>query len=131
MLLPPSPAPHPPIPPAPCSVLYMSSRVIGAAHRFLVSYRERLAAAGFGPFDGGDTPSSGFIAVYLMLQACNNVTLYGFGLDAEDGQSQQYHYFHIFSPKHSKKKNSMNKVRPASSYIYTDLQTNIQIITSG
>eukprot|EP00873_Tetraselmis_striata_P017416 jgi/Tetstr1/437680/TSEL_000238.t1 len=91
------------------SVLYMSSRVIGAAHRFLVSYRERLAAAGFGPFDGGDTPSSGFIAVYLMLQACNNVTLYGFGLDAEDGQSQQYHYFHIFSPKHSKKKNSMNK----------------------
>jgi len=89
-------------------VLYMSSRVIGAAHRLLVSYRERMSASGIGPFEGGDTPSSGFIAMYLMLQACDTVTLYGFGLDAEGGEAQQYHYFHIFSPKHSKKKNSMN-----------------------
>mmetsp|Transcript_37441 Transcript_37441/g.105716 ORF Transcript_37441/g.105716 Transcript_37441/m.105716 type:complete len:442 (+) Transcript_37441:254-1579(+) len=91
------------------SVLYLSSRVVGAAHRLLAGYRGRLEAAGFGPFDGGDTPSSGFIAAYLMLQACGSVTLYGFGLDAENGEAQEYHYFHVMSPKHSKKKNSMNK----------------------
>lgn len=92
------------------SVLYLSSRVVSAAHRLLVGYRERLNAQGIGPFEGGDTPSSGFLAAYLVLQACDTITLYGFGLDAENGEVQEYHYFHIFSPKHSKKKNSMNKV---------------------
>jgi len=90
------------------SVLYLSSRVVGAAHRLLTGYRGRLNSSGVGPFEGGDTPSSGFLAVYLMMQACKSVTVYGFGLDDESGKAQEYHYFHVFSPKHSKKKNSMN-----------------------
>jgi len=72
-----------------CRVLYLSSRVVGAAHRLLARYRERLTAQGFGPYEGGDTPSSGFLATYLMLQACESVTLYGFGLEDDNGEEQQ------------------------------------------
>ena len=42
------------------------------------------------------------------MQACKNVTAYGFGLDNNAGKRQEYHYFHLQSPAHSKKKNSMN-----------------------
>ena len=89
-------------------VLYLSSRVISAARRAIEEYRGRLERAGYRRILGGNTPSSGFAGAFLLLKACKQVTLYGFGLDAEDGQEQQYHYFHLFSPAHSKKKNSMN-----------------------
>ena len=82
--------------------------MISSARQLLVSFRSKLEESGFHNIPGGNTPSSGFVGVYTMLQACSNVTVYGFGLDRSDGKSQEYHYFHILSPKSNKKKNSMN-----------------------
>ena len=44
----------------------------------------------------------------MLLQACKSVSVYGFGLDDEEGSNVQYHYFHLFSPAENMKKNSMN-----------------------
>ncbi len=85
------------------TVLYLSSRVVSSARRTLVGYRVRLDEAKFGPYYGGSTPSSGFLALYLMLNLCNRVTAYGFGLDAENGAAQGYHYFDLFSDGERKK----------------------------
>ena len=92
------------------TALYLSSRVVGKARQLLLEYRQRLEERGFGPFYGGSTPSSGFVGVYLLLQMCGTVTVYGFGLDDENsGERHTYHYFYLFSPQHSRKKNSMNR----------------------
>ena len=83
----------------------------------------RLDAAKFGPYFGGSTPSSGFLGLYMMLQVCSSllntlclmlncvcllklcirVTVYGFGLDSENGDAQAYHYFDLFSEGERKK----------------------------
>ena len=89
-------------------LLYLSSRVIGAARKLLVAYRRKLESEGFTSIPGGNTPSSGFVGVYTLMQVCRNLTAYGFGLDNSVGRNQNYHYFHILSPEHDKKKNSMN-----------------------
>ena len=83
--------------------LYLSSRVVSQARRVLVGYRVRLDREGFGPYYGGSTPSSGYIALFLALQLCKSVTAYGFGLDADDGSDQKYHYFSLFSDGERKK----------------------------
>eukprot|EP00873_Tetraselmis_striata_P026167 jgi/Tetstr1/446431/TSEL_033973.t1 len=87
-------------------VLYLSSRVVSEARRLLVSYRVRLDEAHLGPYYGGSTPSTGFLGVFMLLQLCERVTVYGFGLDSEDGRMQKYHYFELFTK--SAKKNEMN-----------------------
>lgn len=68
--------------------LYLSSTVIAHAHDLLVSYRQRLHEVGRGPYVGGDTPSSGYVAVCMMLALCKHVSAYGFGLDATNGRDQ-------------------------------------------
>jgi len=90
-------------------MLYLSSRVIHYARQLLLQYRGRLDEVGRGPYFGGDTPSSGYVAVYMLMLLCDHVTTYGFGLESENGRNQEYHYFHLYSPAHSKKKNSMNR----------------------
>jgi len=76
---------------------YLSSRVVSQARRLLVGYRTRLDGAGRGPYQGGSTPSSGYLGVYMLLQMCKKVSGFGFGLDAENGSPQQYHYFHLYT----------------------------------
>eukprot|EP00976_Prorocentrum_cordatum_P115574 1196032-Prorocentrum_minimum.AAC.8 len=44
--------------------------------------------SGRGPYHGSSTPSSGYLALYLMLQLCDQITVYGFGLDDEAGRAQ-------------------------------------------
>eukprot|EP00898_Chlorokybus_atmophyticus_P000592 jgi/Chlat1/1533/Chrsp122S01809 len=102
--------------------LFLSSRVIGAARRLLVAYRTKLDDVKRGPYFGGSTPSSGYAAVFTMFQLCRNVTIYGFGLNAgieddhtttkddndKSNSNSGYHYFHLFTPAHNAKKNSMN-----------------------
>jgi len=83
--------------------LYLSSRLVSQARRLLVGYRVRLDRDGLGPYYGGSTPSSGFVSLFLMLQLCTKVTAYGFGLDAENGAEQGYHYFQLFSDGERKK----------------------------
>jgi len=54
-------------------------------------------------FDGGTAqhpaPSSGFIALYLALQLCQKVAVYGMSLEASregDEMRAPYHYFHNY-----------------------------------
>jgi hypothetical protein len=44
-----------------------------------VAYRVRLCKAGYGPYSGGSTPSSGYVAIFMLMQVCRAVTVYGFG----------------------------------------------------
>jgi hypothetical protein len=50
--------------------------------------RVMLDEAGRGPFHGGSTPSSGYLAVFTLLQLCESLTVYGFGLDDDNGNKQ-------------------------------------------
>ena len=45
-----------------------TNRVTWQARRLLVGYRIRLDDSKFGPYYGGSTPSSGFLALYLAMQ---------------------------------------------------------------
>eukprot|EP00873_Tetraselmis_striata_P005607 jgi/Tetstr1/425871/TSEL_016246.t1 len=80
-------------------MLLLSSRVVSAARRLLAGYRDRLCKAGYGPYQGGSTPSSGFVSVYLLLQLCQKVTLYGFGSKDDNGKNLKYHYYHGFGAR--------------------------------
>lgn len=78
------------------TVRLVSSRVISHVRdKILVPYRARLQAQGEDALtvtllEGRDTPSSGLVAVFVMLQLCDRVTAYGFsGLN--DGRG--YHYW--------------------------------------
>ena len=87
--------------------LLVSSHAISAARRLLVSYRVRLCASGHGPYAGGAVPSSGLVAVFLMLNLCASVDLYGFGSTRRythgsfknDARNLQYHYFTGFGSR--------------------------------
>ena len=74
----------------------VSSRVVSIVRdRLLAPYREKLERAGEDEFraallEGRDTPSSGLVAVFLMLQLCGKVTAYGFS-GINDGS--KYHYW--------------------------------------
>lgn len=76
-------------------VLWLSSRVITVVHLLEAQYRQRLCNAGYGPYGGGTTPTSGLVSTYLAIQLCHQVSLYGFGSsrDANTGQELPYHYF--------------------------------------
>ncbi|KAK3267951.1 hypothetical protein CYMTET_23520, partial [Cymbomonas tetramitiformis] len=77
------------------NILYLSSRVVSAARRLLVAYRVKLCKAGFGPYSGGSTPSSGYVAIYLLMHMCQTLTVYGFGRTKLMGQGSYlpYHYY--------------------------------------
>lgn len=86
--------------------LLISSRAVSAARRLLVGYRVRLCASGRGPFIGGSVPSSGLVAVFVMLALCSSVDVYGFGSlrhDADgfskDARRTEYHYFKGFGKR--------------------------------
>eukprot|EP00241_Pyramimonas_parkeae_P015510 CAMPEP_0114283928 /NCGR_PEP_ID=MMETSP0059-20121206/4374_1 /TAXON_ID=36894 /ORGANISM="Pyramimonas parkeae, Strain CCMP726" /LENGTH=573 /DNA_ID=CAMNT_0001404711 /DNA_START=46 /DNA_END=1767 /DNA_ORIENTATION=- len=87
-------------------MLYLSSRVVSSARRVMVGYRVQLDEVGRGPYHGGSTPSSGYLAAFLMMQLCDKLTLYGFGLDDDSGNHQEYHYFQLFTE--GVRKNQMN-----------------------
>lgn len=75
------------------AILYLSSRVVSAARRLLVSYRVRLCKEGYGPYPGGSTPSSGYVAIFAFMHMCQSVTVYGFGKDKAHGIQVPYHYY--------------------------------------
>lgn len=52
-------------------------------HLLEAHYRTRLCQQGYGPYPGGQTPSSGLLAAYVMMQLCRKVTGYGFGGTAD------------------------------------------------
>eukprot|EP00899_Mesostigma_viride_P009180 jgi/Mesvir1/18263/Mv09533-RA.1 len=60
-------------------ILQLSSRIVTACRSAYVQYRVALCKAGYGPFIGGATPTSGLVLTYVLMQLCKHVTLYGFG----------------------------------------------------
>ena len=74
----------------------VSSRIVSMVRdRLLAPYRKKLEMAGVDEFkaallEGRDTPSSGLVAVFLMIQLCGSVTAYGFS-GINDGS--KYHYW--------------------------------------
>ena len=55
----------------------------------MVDYRIGLCRAGHGPFTGGSTPSSGYVAIYLLMRLCRMLTVYGFGVSKAYGAALQ------------------------------------------
>ncbi|QDZ20372.1 sialyltransferase [Chloropicon primus] len=78
------------------NVRLVSSRVVSMVRsRLLSPYRDLLEASGEDELtaallEGRDTPSSGLVAVFLMIQLCESVTAYGFS-GINDGRA--YHYW--------------------------------------
>ena len=75
------------------SVLMLSPRVVKAARRLLTGYRVRLCRTGRGPYDGGSVPSSGFVAIFLLHNLCEHVSVFGFGNYRINGKYPSYHYY--------------------------------------
>jgi hypothetical protein len=59
----------------------------------------RLCHAGYGPYMGGNTPSSGNVGVYLAMQMCSKVAVYGFGVNEVGGEKVTYHYYTGFAAR--------------------------------
>mmetsp|Transcript_32183 Transcript_32183/g.91312 ORF Transcript_32183/g.91312 Transcript_32183/m.91312 type:complete len:486 (+) Transcript_32183:128-1585(+) len=74
----------------------MSSRVVTAVRQgVLVPWRQQLNSSNVealqaAVLEGRDTPSSGLISTFLLIQLCDKVTVYGFS-GINDGN--KYHYY--------------------------------------
>jgi len=75
------------------TLLLLSSRVVSIIRQVLMDYRARLCHSGYGPYLGGNTPSSGYVGVYLAMQMCAKVAVYGFGINEVGGKEVSYHYY--------------------------------------
>ena len=76
-------------------LLYMSSRATSMAQPLLAGYREKLCEAGHGPYQGLLVPSSGYVIIYFLMNLCDSVSVYDFGVKPiKDGpQAYPYHYY--------------------------------------
>ena len=88
-------------------VLYLSSRATSMATPLLTKYRERLCKHGYGPYKGLNVPSSGFVAIYMLIPLCDRITVYGFGVEGmmnvknlKFDDSYGYHYFKGVGSRH-------------------------------
>ena len=82
-------------------VFLLSSRLVSLTRAMLVRYRAKLCKAGFGPFEGGNDPTSGLLAVVASLNWCRAITAYGFGESFGStntllGMSSPYHYYKFY-----------------------------------
>ena len=81
------------------SVRLLSREVIGVSKQLVKSYKmeakEKLKVG----FKGGDTPSSGLVALVIALNICSKVSLYGFGVLDRDFRRARYarKFYHYFS----------------------------------
>jgi hypothetical protein len=71
-------------------LLLLAPKIVTAVKWLLNEYRRILCTHGYGPYVGGHTPSSGFVAIFILIQLCKDTALYGFG-DSEP--PSQYHYY--------------------------------------
>ena len=82
-------------------VYMLSSRLVSLARAMMVRYRAKLCKAGYGPYEGGNDPTSGLLAVLASLNWCKVVTAYGFGETFAGEQSllgltSPYHYYRAY-----------------------------------
>jgi len=76
-------------------LFFLSSRVVTQAMRFIRTFRKGINAGLPRHPRGGNTASSGFLAVFLALQFCQTLDVYGFSLEEcrSGGCARDYHYF--------------------------------------
>ncbi|KAK3266640.1 hypothetical protein CYMTET_24752 [Cymbomonas tetramitiformis] len=75
------------------SLLLLSPKFSSLVKKVVGDYRRRLMEDGFVLATRGATPSSGFMAVYLTMLACQSLTAYGFGLTNAAGKGVRFHYW--------------------------------------
>ena len=75
----------------------LSRRVIKTAAEMLKAYRGQARGQLGVSFRGGNTPSSGLVALVFAFNVCSRVSIYGFGLlgkfDRVKNNKKFYHYF--------------------------------------
>ncbi|KAK3239426.1 hypothetical protein CYMTET_50658, partial [Cymbomonas tetramitiformis] len=84
-------------------VLQLAAPVETLMRRLIKGWRARLCAAGRGPYRGGDHASTGLQAVYLAVQLCQRVDIYGFGPNPSTSNAHRasaYHYFSGLGSRH-------------------------------
>ncbi|KAK3236399.1 hypothetical protein CYMTET_53459, partial [Cymbomonas tetramitiformis] len=100
--------------------LLLTPRTVSVVNKLLVAYKARLCQAGYGPYSGGEAPSTGLLVVYLALQLCYRLDAYGFGWepsqpqlggranlpisdDAAVGKERvdSYHYYRSWGQRHA------------------------------
>lgn len=73
-------------------ILFLAPRIVTSVKWLLRDYRAYLTSTlHHGGTDGGQTPSSGIIAVFILLQMCDSLDLYGFG--SSESSKVKYHYY--------------------------------------
>ena len=87
-------------------VRMLSREVIGTTKLLLKNYKAQAKEKLGVTFGGGDTPSSGLVALVIALNACSKVSLYGFGILKRTYSKSRfarkfYHYFsHMMGQQH-------------------------------
>jgi len=67
----------------------VSREVVDSSGMVLRELKDRVEKVRGVPYLGKASPSSGFVGVYLLLQMCDKVSVYGVG----DGMAGSWHYF--------------------------------------
>ncbi|QDZ20626.1 sialyltransferase [Chloropicon primus] len=70
-------------------VVRLNSRMVSASRRLLVAYRVKMCKDGY-KYEGGISPTSGFVGTYILRMLCKRVTLYGLGM--VKSRAVPYHY---------------------------------------
>lgn len=81
------------------SVRLLSREVIGVTKSLVRAYKTQAKEKLQVLFKGGDTPSSGLVALVIALNACSKVSLYGFGVIKRNFTKARYarKFYHYFS----------------------------------
>ncbi len=81
------------------SVRMLSREVIGLSKSLLKSYKSQAKTQLGLTFKGGDTPSSGLVALVIALNACSKISMYGFGVVRRNFTKARYarNFYHYFS----------------------------------
>ena len=80
-------------------VRMLSREVIGVSKALLKAYKSQVKDQLTVGFKGGDTPSSGLVALVIALNICSKVSLYGFGVVRRNFSRARYarKFYHYFS----------------------------------
>ena len=62
-------------------VLSLDTGVTGASKKLMDGFRQRIGRCSGHAATGPATPSSGFVAVYMLMYLCRHVSVFGFGAD--------------------------------------------------
>mmetsp|Transcript_27712 Transcript_27712/g.65817 ORF Transcript_27712/g.65817 Transcript_27712/m.65817 type:complete len:197 (-) Transcript_27712:6-596(-) len=80
-------------------LLLTNHNIVGYGLRLLRAFRNGVEEGLGVEFQGGDSPSSGFLAILLMLQLCTKPRIYGFSFGESSKQTRRYHYFNHFNDR--------------------------------